>query len=315
MDLRTFDLNLLRVLRALLETHSTTRAGQMIGLSQPAVSAALGRLREHLKDPLFVRIGPRLEPTDYALTLSEPLRRILDQTEAILSGPPAFDPLEAQDSFRVSGSDFFSELLMPDLAAFLCRTAPGVRVQMVDLMPGQHGGKLESHEIDLALAPHFEIPGWMDWQPIFESPMVMVARGDHPCLDGLLPSSALDLETYCTLGHILFSPEGNYAGTGDTALSRIGKTRRVVMSLPVMHGVCSTVAKTDHLALIPLQMAVKMAATHGLAIRPAPMPIEVPLVGMSWHRKHTTAPAHQWLRDSIADLMSALDQPGRVLPL
>lgn len=313
MDLRSFDLNLLRVLRALMETHSTTRAGQLIGLSQPAVSATLGRLREHLKDPLFVRIGPRLEPTDYALSLAEPLRNILDETQALLSGPPAFDPKVAQDSFRLSGSDFFSELLMPGLAAFLSRNAPGVRVQLVDLMPGQHGGKLESHEIDLALAPHFEIPSWMDWQPIFESPMVMVARGDHPCLDGLPETSALDLETYCALGHILFSPEGKYTGTGDAALSRIGRTRHVVMSLPVMHGVCSAVANTDHLALIPLQMAVKMAATHGLAIRPAPMPIEVPLVGMSWHRRHSTTPAHQWLRNSIADLMAALDQPRGAL--
>lgn len=309
MDLRTFDLNLLRVLRALLETHSTTRAGQLIGLSQPAVSAALGRLREHLKDPLFVRIGPRLEPTDYALTLAVPLRKILDQTEALLSGPPVFDPKLAQDSFRLSGSDFFSELLMPELAAYLSRNAPGVQVQLVDLMPGHQGGKLESHEIDLALAPHFEIPSWMDWQPIFESPMVMVARGDHPCLDGLPIAAALDLETYCSLGHILFSPEGKYTGTGDTALARIDKTRRVVMSLPVMHGVCSAVARTDHLALIPVQMANRMADTHGLAIRPAPMPIEVPLVGMSWHRRHTTAPAHQWLRNCIADLMAALDQP------
>lgn len=115
-NLNSFDMNLLRVLDALLETSSTTDAGRRVGLSQPAVSAALARLRDALGDPLFVRQGRRLIATDFARTLRDPLRRLLEDTEQLLTGNAAFDPTTSKDTFRLSGSDFYATLLMPALA-------------------------------------------------------------------------------------------------------------------------------------------------------------------------------------------------------
>jgi DNA-binding transcriptional LysR family regulator len=123
------------VLGALLREGSTIKAGQRIGLSQPAVSAALGRLRQSLGDELFVRQNGRLAPTDFARGLSLPLRQELDRLEAVLTSPSGFDPAATTGVFRITGSDFFAELLMPRLARLLRARAPGLRVQLVDLVP------------------------------------------------------------------------------------------------------------------------------------------------------------------------------------
>ena len=111
MNMSAFDLNLLRVLDAMLREGSTVKAGARIGLSQPAVSSALGRLRQALGDELFVRQGKGMEPTDYARSLAIPLREMLDAMEALLWGAGEFDPGKAAQSFKLSGSDFFAEML------------------------------------------------------------------------------------------------------------------------------------------------------------------------------------------------------------
>jgi DNA-binding transcriptional LysR family regulator len=114
MNLSSFDLNLLKVLDALLHERSTVRAGQRIGLSQPAVSAALGRLRASFADPLLIRVGQTLRPTEFALSLVTPVRNLLEDAGTLLARP-AFDPSTATDTFRIAASDFFTELLLPDL--------------------------------------------------------------------------------------------------------------------------------------------------------------------------------------------------------
>ena len=127
MNLLSFDLNLLRVLDALLHERSTVGAAEKIGLSQPAVSSALGRLRILLDDPLFVRHGQRIVPTDYAKSLEIPLRQTLDTLADLLSRGEGFDPSESARSFKIAGSDYFAEILMPPLARLL--SARGNRIQ------------------------------------------------------------------------------------------------------------------------------------------------------------------------------------------
>ena len=150
----TLDLNLLRILDALLIEGSTTRAGQRVGLSQPAISAALGRLRHALNDDLFLRRGNRLDPTEYARQIEEPLRLALEQLETSLTGPLAFDPTVATDTFKLSGSDFFAEMLMPRLADTVYRRAPYMRVQLVDLVPDSSVDTLERYSVSAALSSY-----------------------------------------------------------------------------------------------------------------------------------------------------------------
>jgi DNA-binding transcriptional LysR family regulator len=316
MNLRTFDLNLLRVLDALLRDKSTTLAGQHIGLSQPAVSAALGRLRTALGDPLFVRHGQKLEPTVYAASLATPLRRILDELEAVLSGPAAFDPAKAAETFKISGSDFFSTMLMPQLGERLAREAPGIRVQMVDLVPDNYVGTLESYDIDLALIPWVDHPEWIEFQPLFNSSFAMIARKGHPRLKRarLKPGDQVPIDLFCDLGHVLFSPEGKLKAMGDAALAKVGRERRVVMTMPTFGGVCGAVAESDHVALIPQQLAHRVGSRLGLDVYKPSMPGQLPLIGMIWHKRATNSPAHKWFRGTVAELMLPLNTNEPPLP-
>ncbi len=309
MNFANFDLNLLRVLDALLETGSTTAAGRRIGLSQPAVSAALGRLRHALDDPLFLRQGRRLVPTDRALALRDSLRDLLESTESLLSPPGAFDPAVSEDVFRISASDFFAEFLMPELAERLSRVAPRMRVHLVDLVSDRYLDAFDRCDVDMAIMPRMPFPGWIDHQLLHRSRFVVIARRGHPRLQaaGVRPGDGIPIDLYCDLKHILFSPEGKSHGIGDEVLARAGRARDVVMTMPVFSGICRTVARSDLIALMPEQLAHRFAPVPGLNIyRP---PIEVPTASLElvWHRRATRSPAHRWLREQIASLLAPLD--------
>lgn len=310
MNMASFDLNLLRVLDALLREGSTVRAGARIGLSQPAVSAALGRLRHALGDELFVRRGRGLEPTDYARSLAPPLRETLERLETLLSGPAAFDPTVSTAALKISGSDFFAEMLMPRLADLLARRAPGMRVQLVDLAPADYLAVLERDEVDIALIPAQPAPEWVDRRPVFRSPFAVIARAGRPRLRaaGVAPGGIIPLDLFCDLGHVPFSPEGRLKAMGDAALARLGRERRVVMTLPVFSGVWRAVAESDLVALLPAQLARHVAPKEGLEVYAAPMPLPAAPIEMVWRRRSTAAPAHRWLRELIAETLAPLDE-------
>lgn len=268
VNFRTFDLNLLRVMNALLDTGSTVAAAQRLHMSQPAISAALGRLRHALNDPLFVRQGRSLTPTDFARHMQEPLSTLLHQAEALLNGPEGFNPTNAETSFRISGSDFFAELLMPQLAEHLSRVAPLVRVQLVNLVPDSYVDALDTFDIDLALIPKVDPPSWAEQEVVFTSQFSVIARKDNPRLlhAELAPGDTIPIDLFCDMGHVLFSPDGNLRAMGDAALARVGRERRVVMSMPVFSGVYNAVSASDLIALMPRALAKKMAPRVGLEL-------------------------------------------------
>lgn len=313
MNLLSFDLNLLRIFDALLREQSTVKAGERIGLSQPAVSSALARLRHALNDPLFVREGQRIVPTPYAQSLELSLRRILDEIEELIAGPGSFDPAKAEQSFKISGSDFFAEMLMPPLARELARLAPRIQVQLVDLVPDNYVRTLEKHGIDLALVPKIDFPTWIDSMPAFQSTFVMIARSGHPRLERaqVKPGDVVPIDLFCDLGHVVFSPEGNLRAMGDAALARIGRERRVIMTMPVFGGVSNAVAGSDLVALLPEQLARKVSPRLGLDIYNPPMPLKPALICMIWHKRNSSDPAHRWLREVVLKLLSRLNADER----
>ncbi|KAF0676504.1 LysR family transcriptional regulator [Profundibacterium mesophilum] len=310
MNFASFDLNLLRVLDALLREGSTVRASERIGLSQPAVSAALGRLRHALGDPLFVRKGQGLEPTDFARDLAIPLRKELDNLEAMLCGPSQFEPRSAELTFKITGNDFFAEMLMPRLANELSCRAPGMRIQLVDVVPGRYVEPLEQYRVDLGLIPEVAYPDWVESQPVFRSNFLVIAASGHRALAaaGLSAGDTVPLDLFCALGHVLFSPAGNIGAMGDAALAAVGRERRVVMTLPVFSGVCSAVAQSDRIALVPSQLARHMERRAPVVCYKPPMPMPRVQLSMFWHKRSTTNPSHIWLRGVIADLLAPLDE-------
>ncbi len=308
MNLSKIDLNLLRVLDALLHEQSTVKAGKSIGLSQPAVSSALARLRLALRDPLFVRQGQRIVPTEYARGLELPLRQALDNIQDLLAGPDSFDPARAEQQFKISGSDFFAEMLMPRLAQVLSRLAPKIQMQLVDLVPDNYVGTLAKHGIDLALVPKTQFPAWVDHAVAFRSEFVMIARAGHPRLRKarVKPGDTVSLDLYCDLRHVSFSPEGNLKTMADSALARIGRQRHVAMTVPVFSGVTTAVSESDLVAMVPAQLAHKVAARLGLRIYTLPMRVGPAAICMIWHKRNTTHVTHRWLRQQVFDILSGL---------
>jgi DNA-binding transcriptional LysR family regulator len=309
MNLYGFDFNLLKVLDALLTEGSTVGAARKVGLSQPAVSSSLNRLRHALGDLLFVRVGQKLEATDRAREMAAPVRAILEGTEMILSGPIRFDPGQASLAFKLSGSDYFAEMLMPELAKRLFQSAPGIRVQMVDLVPDNHIQTVEQYQVDLALTPLSSFPEWLAHQQVFRSAFAVVARERHPRLAsaGVKPGNTIPVDLYCELPHILFSQEGKLRGMGDVALARIGRARHVAMTMPSFLGICRAVSESDMLALIPHALAERLSKKLNLSLYQPPMAVDLAEIHMIWHKRASNNPAHRWLRSLVADILRSSD--------
>ena len=221
----------------------------------------------------------------------------------MLEGPKLFDPSAASETFRISGSDFYAELLMPRLAERVSRLAPGVRVHMIGLLPSMHIDTYEHYGIDILLAPNTQVQEWSDHQPVLSSTFQVIARRDHPRLAGLTDGDVIPIDLYCDLGHVLFSSEGRPNAVGDEALARVGREKRIVMTLPFFSGVYRAVSESDLIAMIPSQIACRIASRMGLCVFLPPMPIDPMQHSMFWHKRSTSTPGHRWLRDLIADIL------------
>ncbi len=316
VNLRTFDLNLLRVLDALLREGSTVGAARRLGLSQPAVSSALGRLRHALGDPLFIRQGQGLVPTSFATGLELPLRGVLEELEGVLSGNGEFDPTAARLDFRISGTDFFATMLMPELGARVQQEARAVRLQLVDLVPDNYVEALERRNVDLALLPEQPFPEWIAHEPLFHAEFAVIARIGHPALAaaGVKPGGVIPMDLFCSLGHVLCSPDGQFHGLGDAALAREGRSRNVVMSLPVFAGILQVVAMSDLIALFPRDLAERRAQIDGITVHAPPVTFPPPLLCMIWHRRYSSDAAHLWLRGIVYEILAPLGRRDGALP-
>ena len=314
MNFSTLDLNLLRVLDALLRERSTVRAGERIGLSQPAVSSALGRLRHALGDPLFVKRGRSFEPTDFAQSLAEPLSRALSDIETLLTRA-TFDPERSDLVFRISGADFFAFFLMPRLATTLTKTAPGIRVQHVGLPTGDPMTALLDRTADVVLLPGLEVPSGIEKRRLFTTPYEVAARRGHPRLAraGLRPGDTIPLDLFCDLGHVLMSPEGNLRALTDAALEQVGRTRRVVMSVPFFAGAIRAVAQSDLVSVVPAEFVRVGERDPDLALDSyrAPVPIPPARLVMAWALRTDADPARAWMRDMIAQTLADLPASAR----
>lgn len=316
MNLASFDLNLLKVLDALLIEGSTTRAAARVGLSQPAVSAALGRLRLALNDPLFVRDGASLCPTEFARALREPIRAHLCALEQTLTGASSFDPANCTASFRISGSDYFSVMLLPVLMQRLGKKAPGMRLSFVDLIHPGNLHEMGRMNVDLALPCTREIPANIVAEPMFWAGWQVVARAGHPRLErmGIGNGDNIPIDLYCDLDHIVFSSEGRHASYEDQVLSSLGRSRRVALSVSSFRDLYETIAESDLLAVLPGTLARSVAPRFALTIHPMPLTMEPALLWLAWNRWQTDDHAHRWLREEIASLLRHFNDVDRPLP-
>lgn len=306
MNFAAFDLNLLRVFDALMRERGVTRAGSRIGLSQPAVSSALNRLRGILDDQLFVRSGTQMIPTPRAEDIAPAVAEALERVEAALFGHVSFDPATLERTFTLQGADFFSVLLMPRLSRRLAAAAPGVKLRMIDTARGDIERLLRDDVIDVSLEPSIEMPDWVASDHALWSPFLAIAAKGHPRLADIPKGQKIPLDRYCALPQAIRSIDGTMSGYTDEALDRLGLSRRVVLALPNFQGVATAVAESELIAAIPEQFARAYAERLGLTLYPMPMPTAVPEIRMYWRKRHTNNPVHAWLRGLVLECCGEL---------
>ncbi len=301
-DLAGIDLNLLVVLDALLTECHVTRAARRVGLSQPATSHALARLRRLLEDPLLVRgPGGGLVLTSRAALLAPALRSALEGVAATLRGPPAFDPSTARHEIRIATADYAELVLLPRLAARLGREAPGVDLWSSDI-PHDVGERLAAGAIDLIL----QVRGRSRYAGLYERPLFdetfhCVVRASHPIAD-----KRLTLARYLALSHLLIAPRGQPGGVVDDALAALGKRRRVAMAVPHFLVAPHIVRESDLILTLATRLARLFAEPLELTVLRPPIALPSFTVSMMWHERAHHDPAHRWLREQIAAVAGEL---------
>ncbi len=297
MDFHGIDLNLLVAFDALMNERNVTRAAAQVGVSQPAMSAALARLRTLLADPLFLRSADGLLPTPRARDLAGPIAQALRQVEAALVTKPVFVPAEATLTMSVGMSDYPGFVLLPALMAGLREAAPGI-VLNVRAVHGREDAVdlLDAGAIDAAVGV---VPGNVDGRiqtrPLLRDTFVTIVADSHPAAQ-----APMTLDAFLALEHVLVSPEGDRYGVVDAALAQLGKQRTLSLTLPHMFAVPAVIARTRLTATLLKRAALTGADSHQLRLFAPPLALPEIVFHLLWHRRSDTHPAQAWLRGFIA---------------
>lgn len=298
MNLDAMDLNLLRVLDALLSERHVTRAARRLGLSQPATSHALSRLRSALGDPLFVRTPKGLAPTARAAELAGPLRSALAALEHVVAGGAAFDPKTARRTFHIATIDYGSFVTVPSLLEHVQREAPGIDlwVRAVREDPWE---QLASGDADVLLGPMPLTPtrASVHAKKLYDERFVCMVRKGHP-----RARKGLDLETWASLSHVFVAPRGSPGGVVDQVLAEHGLSRRVALAVPHFLVAPHVVAGSDLVLTIGARVAAEFVKILPVRVFEPPVPIPGFAVNLVWHERNHHDPAQRWLREVIASL-------------
>jgi DNA-binding transcriptional LysR family regulator len=305
------DLNLIVAFDALARERSVTRAAHRVGVTQSAMSHALRRLRDLLGDPLLVRGRSGMALTPRAESLVVPLRSGLMTLGRALAQPSVFEPATARRAFCLATPDLFDVLAIPLLLERIRRDAPGVDIAIVPLDEPRLADRLETGEVDAAIAPQIEdlpsepasVSGLVR-RRLFRDRFICFIRADHPAVRR---KRRLSLASYAALSHALVSPRGEGPGLVDRILEQQGLTRRVALRLPHFYSALAIVAKSDLILTAPAGLALLVPG--GLKVLALPPPLRLPQhsVNLLWHERFTKDPGHGWLRSLIVDVAAQLE--------
>jgi DNA-binding transcriptional LysR family regulator len=294
--LGAIDLNLLVVFDAIMRDKSVTRAGQRLGLSQPAMSHALTRLRHMLKDELFVRSPQGMMPTPRAEQLATPIRFALEGLQQSLE-PTQFEPAKATATFRIAVDNYTAIVLVAPIAEYVARTAPGVTLDFRPSGTLNLPELLDRSELHLAIGPPGIKGERFSLRRLLQDQFVVVHRKGHPAAR----AREFSTEELATLPQLEISSAQFGADFVDAGPGKSKPVLRAAMRAPFLSA-AQILAKSDMVSVFPLNVARHMIKSHGLVFhrlsRP-PKPIEA---AMSWLRRLDNQPAHAWLREIIIDV-------------
>jgi len=300
-DLRRVDMNLLVIFEALMFERNLTRVAEKLFMGQPAISAALARLRDLFDDPLLLRNGRAMEPTARALDILKELKPALDTISGAVSRAKEFDPSTSCDIFRIGLSDDAEFGLFPPLLTRLREEAPGIIVVVRRanflLMPAL----LASGEISVGISYTTELPANAKRKKLRDIG-VKVLRGDKR-------PGTLTLDDYCARPHTMVSFSGDLSGNIDLDLAKVGRARKVVVAVPQFSGFRALLAGTELIATVPDYAACALVEGCALRAEDPPFAIEPAELSMVWSGVHDNDPAERWLRSRITEFMSQETRP------
>ena len=292
MRFKGVDLNLLLVLDTLIERRSVTRAAEALHISQPAVSAALARLRGHFDDPLLVQHGKQMIPTAHALRLHPRIKAVLADLDALVSTSPAFDPAQSTRTFRVMTSDFMLVTLVGDLLPMIEAEAPGIRL-VVTPTGDEAIPLLEAGEVDLIVTPHNYQSDRHPMVPLMNERHVIAGWAENPLMAAPISAETM-LQARFISTVIGRQQTGSFA---ISALADVGYRLDHALTVSYFAALPYMLVGTRYLAILHETMARKVM--RHLPIRFWPLPVEIPLMRttMQCHRAHAEDPAIIWLMD------------------
>lgn len=299
MDLRDLDLNLLVVFNQLLIDRRVSTAAENLGLTQPAASNALRRLRAALQDDLFVRTYQGMEPTPYAQQLAEPVSLAIHTLREALSRQSSFDPLTSERTFTIAMTDIGEIYFTPRLMDALSRLAPGCRISTVRNASVSLIEALQSGTVDLAvgLLPHLQA-GFFT-RRLFHHRYVCICRKDHP-----VASEPLTLERFCAHGHVRVIAATTGHGEVDAHMARMGIERDIRLEVPHFVAVGHILQRTNLLATVPERFAECCVQPFGLVALPHPVQLPEIDINLFWHTKYHRDSANRWLRQLMFELFA-----------
>ena len=299
MNLNKVDLNLFIVFDAIYTEANLTRAGQIVGITQPAVSNALARLRETFNDPLFVRTAQGMVPTPMAQNIIGPVRNALQLLRVSVQESRTFSPAQANKTFRISMTDLTEAVILPHLASRIRRMAPNINIDSFLVKRRETTKELAAGRLDFAIDAPLNTDTQVRHVKLFEDHHVCVMRPGHP----LAKKERITLDDYLAQSHIHISSRRNGLGHVDLALGKMGLQRRVVL-------------RSQHYQMAPLVMEStdmvmtvheRFAKRHNLHAVALPIddvpPIETHLF---WHESTDQDPANRWMREQIIELSQKL---------
>lgn len=290
------DLQHLKIFLELFRQRSVSRTAETLDTTQPRISIALGKLRQHYRDPLFVRSGQTMQPTVRAIELSRPLLeavRLIDQSGETV---PEFSPQDASRKFRVALADAGTLVTLPGIVEYLRRQAPHLTLDIrpLDLETPE---RIEHGDIDLAIGYMGQSKRGLYRQVLFKDKFVCLLRTDHP-----LAGAAIATSAYAASQHILV--DGN--GSSLALLRRAFRDARIAVETAVVtpsyFGIPEMLAATDLIATVPERLAAVLLRNHPLTTAPVPICTPTFSISQHWHPRSQHDVAHAWLRKSILEM-------------
>lgn len=296
MELQDIDLNLLVLFNQLLVERRVSKVAENLGLSQPAVSNSLARLRKLLGDELFLRTPAGMEPTPYAEQLAESVAYALGMIHSALNERSTFDPSSSARAFTVGMTDIGEIYFLPTLLKVLREKAPGISFSTVRNATANLKDEMEAGKVDLAIGLLPQLKGGFFQRKPFRQRYVCLFRQGHR-----LDKKRISLAEFVAAEHLVVISPGTGHGKVDEVLKRSGIERDVRLTVPHFVSVGHILQASDLVATVPERLAHQLVEPFGLTFVGHPAKLPEVAINLFWHAKFHRAPANQWLRTLVFD--------------